>query len=51
MVLKNQQKITKANGMHSLPTWPTQVMLRENVGTHLAHTGHVKGKCGFSGRS
>ena len=33
MVSKNQQKIGEANGMSSLPTWPTQVMLRENVGS------------------
>ena len=31
MVSKNQQKIKEANGMPSLPTWPTQVTLRENV--------------------
>ena len=31
--LKNQQKIREANGMPSLPTWPTQVTLRENVGS------------------
>ena len=31
--LKNQQKIREANGMTSLPTWPTQVRLRENVGS------------------
>ena len=33
MLSKNQQKIRKANGMPSLPTWPTQVTLRENVGS------------------
>ena len=33
MVSKNQQKIRKENGMPSLPTWPTQVTLRENVGS------------------
>ena len=33
MVSKNQQKIKEANGMPSLPTWPTQVTLRENVGS------------------
>ena len=33
MVSKNQQKIRKANGMPSLPTWPTLVTLRENVGS------------------
>ena len=31
--LKNRQKIGEANGMPSLPTWPTQVTLRENVGS------------------
>ena len=31
MLSKNQQKIRKANGMPSLPSWPTQVTLRENV--------------------
>ena len=31
MVSKNQQKIKEANGMPILPTWPTQVTLRENV--------------------
>ena len=31
--LKNQQKIREANGMPSLPTWPRQVTLRENVGS------------------
>ena len=33
MASKNQQKIREANGMPSLPTWPTQVRLRENVGS------------------
>ena len=33
MVSKNHQKIKEANGMPSLPTWPTQVTLRENVGS------------------
>ena len=33
MVSKNQQKIREANGMPSLPTWTTQVRLRENVGS------------------
>ena len=33
MFSKNQQKIREANGMPSLPTWPTQVTLRENVGS------------------
>ena len=33
MVSKNQQKIREANGMPSLATWPTQVTLRENVGS------------------
>ena len=33
MVLKNRQKIGKANGMPSLPTWPTQVTKTGNVGS------------------
>ena len=33
MVSNNRQKIEKANGMPSLLTWPTQVTLRENVGS------------------
>ena len=33
MVLKNQQKIGKANGMPSLSIVPTQVALRGNVGS------------------
>ena len=33
MVSKNQQTIREDNGMPSLPTWPTQVTLRENVGS------------------
>ena len=33
MVSKNQQKIREANGMPSLPTWPTQVTLTESVGS------------------
>ena len=33
MVSKNRQKIEKANGMPSLPTWPTQVMKTGNVGS------------------
>ena len=33
MVSKNQEKIGEANGMPSLPTWPTQVTSRENVGS------------------
>ena len=33
MVSKNRQKIGKANGMPSLPTWPTQVTLKGNVGS------------------
>ena len=41
MVSKNQQKIGEANGMSSLPIVPTQVALRENVGSldapRLAH--------------
>ena len=31
--LKKQQRIKDANGMLSLPTWPAQVTLRENVGS------------------
>ena len=42
MVSKNQQKIRKENGMPSLPTWPTQVTLRENVGSlHAPRTAHL----------
>ena len=33
MVLKNLQKIGKANGMPSLPTGPTQIMITGNVGS------------------
>ena len=33
MVSKNQQKIREANGMASLLTWPTQVTIRESVGS------------------
>ena len=33
MVSKNQQKIGKSNGMPSLPTVPTQVMLKGNGGS------------------
>ena len=33
MVLKNRQKIGEANGMPSLPTWPTQVTKTGNVGS------------------
>ena len=33
MVSKNQQKIKEANGMSSLPTWPTQVTKTGNVGS------------------
>ena len=33
MVLKNLQKIGEANGIPSLPTWPTHFTLRENVGS------------------
>ena len=47
MVSKNQQKIGKANGMLSLPTWPTQVTKMGNVGSvdvfraaHLFTFGH-----------
>ena len=31
MVSKNRQKIGEANGMPSLPTWPTQVTKMGNV--------------------
>ena len=31
--LKKSAKIGEANGMPGLPTWPTQVTLRENVGS------------------
>ena len=42
MVSKNQQIIKEANGMPSLPTWPTQVTLRENVGSLYApRTAHL----------
>ena len=42
MVSKNQQKIRKENGMPSPPTWPTQVTLRENVGSLDApRTAHL----------
>ena len=33
MVSKNRQKIGEANGMPSLPTWPTQVTRKGNVGS------------------
>ena len=33
MVSKNPQKIGEANGMPSLPTGPTQVMLKGTVGS------------------
>ena len=33
MVSKNHQKIGEANGMPSLPIVPTQVTIRENVGS------------------
>ena len=33
MVSKNRQKIGEANGMPSLPTWPTQVTRTGNVGS------------------
>ena len=36
MVSKNQQKIGESNGMHSLPIVPTQVTLKENVGSQDA---------------
>ena len=42
MVSKNHQKMKKANGMPSLPTWPTQVTLRENLGSLDApRTAHL----------
>ena len=42
MVSKNQQKIVEANGMPSLPTVPTQVMLKGNVGSLDApRTAHL----------
>ena len=42
MVSKNQQKIKEVNGMPSLPTWHTQVKLRENVGSLDApRTAHL----------
>ena len=42
MVSKNQQKIVESNGMPSLPTWPTQVTLRENVGSlDTPRTAHL----------
>ena len=42
MVSKNQQKIREANGMPSLPTWPTQVTLRECVGSlDATRTAHL----------
>ena len=33
MVLKNRQKIGEENGMHTLPTLPTQVTKTGNVGS------------------
>ena len=42
MVSKNQQKIGEANGMPSLPIVPTQVTLRERVGSLDApRTAHL----------
>ena len=42
MVSKNRPKIGEANGMPSLPTGPTQVTLRENVGSLDApRTAHL----------
>ena len=42
MVSKNQQKIKEANGMPNLPTWTTQVTLRENGGSLDApRTAHL----------
>ena len=51
MVSKNQQKIMEINGIPSLPTWPTQVTLRENVGSlDTPRTAHLftfgpRGQC------
>ena len=51
MVSKYQQKIMENNGIPSLPTWPTQVTLRENVGSLDApRTAHLftfgpRGQC------
>ena len=40
--LKNQQKIKEANGMPSLPTWPTHITLKGNVGSLDApRTAHL----------
>ena len=42
MVSKNRQKIGEDNGMPSLPIVPTQVTLRENVGSLDApRTAHL----------
>ena len=42
MVSKNHQKIGKAIGMPSLPTWQTQDTLRESVGSLDApRTAHL----------
>ena len=42
MVSKNRQKIGKANGKPSLPTWDTQVMNTGNVGSvDVFREGHL----------
>ena len=42
MVSQNRQKIEKANSMPSLPTWPTQVTLKGNLGSLDApRTAHL----------
>ena len=48
--LKNQQKIREANGMPSLPTWPTQVTLRENVGSLDVFRGPIYSHLALGGR-
>ena len=42
MVSKNRQKIGKANGKPSLPTWDTQVTNKGNVGSvDVFREGHL----------
>ena len=42
MVSKNRQKIGKANGKPSLPTWDTQVTNKGNVGSvDVFRAGHL----------
>ena len=42
MVSKNQQKIGEANGMPSLPTFPTKVTKTSNVGSvDVFWVGHL----------